>query len=74
MAYRRTKSQSSCSGCLTLLAVGATAVFLWSQFHLCWWVALLVVILGPAIIYAVFATLQEMLQERCTANKTNGED
>lgn len=74
MVCRRTKGQSSCSGCLTVLAFGILAVFLWSQFHLRWWVALLVAILGPAIIYAVFATLQEMLQERRTANKTNGED
>lgn len=64
MARKRTKAPSSCSGSLIILAVAFLALFLQAQFHLSWWGALIAALLGPVAVYAVIATLREMLHER----------
>lgn len=69
---RKAKRQSSCSGCMTLLAVAFLALFLREQFHLRWWVAILAAVVGPAVVYAVFATLRETLQKRKPASRDEG--
>lgn len=69
---RKAKRQSSCSGCLTLLAVAFLALFLQEQFHLSWVAALIAAVVGPAVVYAIFATLRETRKERKTAGRNEG--
>lgn len=69
---RKAKRQSSCSGCMTLLAVGFIALVLREVLHLSWGAALIAAVVGPAVVYAVFATLRETLQKRKPASRDEG--
>lgn len=59
---RKPEKDSGCVGCAVLLAVGALALVLWNLFHLRWWVALAVALLGPVLFLAVIETARERLK------------
>ena len=56
---RKPEKDSGCVGCAVLLAVGTLALVLWNLFHLRWWVALAVALLGPVLFLAVIETARE---------------